>query len=76
MSTYKTYGCAMLRDTMDKLVAAVISATDAFADFGRAVPRIRTWRRKAQRLPQRRTIGEEHRGYAQRSRQRLVQRKG
>lgn len=28
------------------------------------------------RLPQHRTIGKEHRGYARRSRQRLVQRRG
>lgn len=35
---------------------------------------LRTSRRV--RLPQQRTIGKEHRGYARRSRQRLVQRKG
>lgn len=66
MSTYKTYGYAMVRYSMDKLVAAVRLALGAFADFG--------W--LAQRLPQRRTIGKEHRGYARRSRQRLVQRRG
>lgn len=75
MSAYNNYGYA-LGNSMDKLVAAIISATAAFADFGRAVPRIRTWRLKSQRLTRRRTIGKEHRGYARRSRQRLVQRKG
>ncbi|MBR4886792.1 MAG: hypothetical protein IKU16_05895 [Muribaculaceae bacterium] len=66
---------AKLRDSMAQLVAAIKSAADAFVDFGRAVPRIRTWRRKAQRLPQRRTIGKEHRGYAK-SRLRIHQRRG
>ena len=56
---------------MDKLVAALRLAAGAFADFGWFVPR-----RQEQLLPQRRTIGKEHRGYARRSRQRLVQRKG
>ena len=71
MSTYKTYGYTIARCTIDKLAAAVRLAIGAFADFG--------WfarRQQAQRLAQRRTIGKEHRGYARRSRQRLVQRKG
>ena len=71
MSTYKTYGYAMVRYSMDKLMAAVRLALGAFADFGWFVPR-----RQAQRLSQRRTIGKEHKGYARRSIQRLVQRKG
>lgn len=75
MSTYNNYGYALVRDSMDKLVAAIISATVAFADFGRAVSRIRTWRLKAQHLQQRRTIGKEHRGYTK-SRLRIHQRRG
>ena len=71
MSTYRTYGYAMVRYSMDKLLAAFRLALGAFADFGCFVPR-----QQAQHLPQRRTIGKEHRGYARRSRQRLVQRKG
>lgn len=71
MSTYKTYGYAMVRDLMDKLMTAVRLALGAFADFGWFAPR-----QQAQRLPQRRTIDKEHRGYARRRRQRLVQRKG
>ena len=71
MSNYNNYAYAIVRCSMDKLVAALRLALGAFADFG--------WfaqRQQAQRLPQRRTIGKEHRGYARRSRQRLVQRKG
>ena len=75
MSTCNNYGYALARDAMDKLVAAVKMAIGAIADFGRAVLRIRTWRPKAQRLPQRRTIGKEHRGYAK-SRLRIHQRRG
>ena len=75
MSNYNNYGYAIVRDSIDKLVATIISATAAFADFGRAVPRIRTWRLKALRLPQRRTIGKEHIGYAK-SRLRIHQRRG
>ena len=71
MSTYETYGYAMVSYSMDKFIAAVRLALGAFADFGRFAPR-----QQVQRLPQRRTIGKEHRGYARRSRQRLVQRKG
>ena len=71
MSTYETYGYAMVSYSMDKLVAAVRLALGAFADFGWLAPR-----QQVQRLPQRRTIGKEYRGYARRSRQRLVQRKG
>ena len=71
MSTYKTYGYAMVRYSMDKLMAAVRLALGAFADFGWFAPR-----RQAQRLLQRRTIGKEHRGYARPSRQRIAQRKG
>lgn len=70
MSTYKTYGYAMVRYSMDKLVAAVRLALGAFADFGWFAPR-----RQAQRLPQRRSIGKVHRGYAK-SRIRIHQRKG
>lgn len=70
MSTYNNYGYALVRDSMDKLAAAVKMAIGAIADFVRAVPR-----RQAQRLPQRRTIGKEHRGYAK-SRLRIHQRKG
>lgn len=49
MSTYKTYGYAMVRYSMDKLVAAVRLALGAFADFGWLAQR-----QQAQRLPQRR----------------------
>ena len=70
MSTYKTYGYAMVRYSMDKLMTAVRLALGAFADFGWFAPR-----RQAQRLPQRRTIGKEHRGYAK-SRLRIHQRRG
>ena len=71
MSTCKTYGYAMVSYLMDKLTTAVRLASGVFADFGWFVPR-----QQAQRPPQRRTIGKEHRGYARRSRQRLVQRRG
>lgn len=71
MSTYNNYGYAIVSSSMDKFVAAVRLAIGAIADFVRVAPR-----QQAQRLPQRRTIGKEHRGYARRSRQRLVQRKG
>lgn len=71
MSTYKTYGYAIARYSMDELVAAVRLALGAFADLGWFAPR-----QQVQRLLQRRTIGKEHRGHARRSRQRLVQRKG
>ena len=71
MSTCNNYGYDLVRYSMDKLAAAVRLALGAFANFGWPAPR-----QQAQRLPQRRTIGKEHRGYARRSRQRLVQRKG
>lgn len=70
MSTYETYGYTMVRHSMDKLVAAIRLALGAFADFGRLVPR-----QQVQRLPQRRTIGKEHRGYAK-SRLRIHQKRG
>ena len=70
MSTYKTYGYTMVRYSMDKLMTAVRLALGAFANFGWFAPRL-----KAQRLPQRRTIGKEHRGYAK-SRLRIHQRRG
>lgn len=75
MSTYKTYGYAMVSYSMDKLVAAVRLALGAFADFGWFAPRRQNKRLQAQRLPQRRTIGKEHRGYAK-SRLRIHQRRG
>ena len=70
MSTYETYGYAIARRAIDKLAAAVRLAIGAFADFGWLAPR-----QQAQRLPQRRTIGKEHRGYAK-SRLRIHQRRG
>lgn len=70
MSTYETYGYAIVRYSMDKLVAALRLAIGTFADFGWFAPREQT-----QHLPQRRTIGKEHRGYAK-SRIRIHQRKG
>ena len=71
MSNYNNYAYAIVRCSMDKLAAALRLALGAFTDFGWFAPR-----RQAQRLPQRRTIGKEHKGYARPSRQRLVQRKG
>lgn len=65
MSNYNNYGYAMVRYSMDKSMAAVRLALGAFADIG--------W--FAQRLPQRRTIGKAHRGYAK-SRLRIHQRRG
>ncbi|MBO7281046.1 MAG: hypothetical protein J6V00_07785 [Bacteroidaceae bacterium] len=70
MSTYDNYGYAIVRSSMDKLAAALRLAIGAFADFVRVVPR-----QQVQRLPQRRTIGKEHRGYAK-SRLRIHQRRG
>ena len=70
MSTYKTYCYAIARSAIDKLAAAVRLVTGAFADFCWFAPR-----QQAQRLPQRRTIGKEHRGYAK-SRLRIHQRRG
>ena len=70
MSKYNNYAYAIVRCSMDKLLAAVRLAIGAFADFGWFAPR-----QQAQRLPQRRTIGKEHRGYAQ-SRIRIHQRRG
>lgn len=70
MSTYNNYGYAIVRSSMDKLVAAVRLAIGAFADFGWFAPR-----QQVQRLPQRRTIDKEHRGYAK-SRIRIHQRRG
>ena len=70
MSKYNDYAYAIVRCSMDKLVAAVRLAIGAFADFGWFAPR-----QQAQRLPQRRTIGKEHRGYAK-SRLRIHQRRG
>ena len=71
MSTYKTYGYAMVSYSMDKLLAAVRLALGAFADFGWLAPR-----QQVQRLPRRKTIGKEHRGYARRSRLMIHQRRG
>lgn len=70
MSTYNNYGYAIVRCAIDKLAAAVRLALGAFADFGWFAPR-----QQVQRLPQRRTIGKEHRGYAK-SRLRIHQRRG
>lgn len=70
MSTHNNYGYALVRCSMDKFTAALRLAIGALADFGRFAPR-----QQAQRLPQRRTIGKEHRGYAK-SRLRIHQRKG
>lgn len=39
MSTYKTYGYAIVRYSMDKFAAAVRLAIGAFADFGWFAPR-------------------------------------
>ena len=69
MSTYKTYSYTIARCAIDKLAAAVRLAIGAFADFGWFAPR-----QQVQRLPQRRTIGKEHRGYAK-SRLRIHQRR-
>ena len=69
MSTYKTCGYTIVRCAIDKLAAAVRLAIGAFADFGWLAPR-----QQVQRLPQRRTIGKEHRGYAK-SRLRIHQRR-
>lgn len=70
MSNYNNYAYAIVRCSMDKLAAAVRLAIGAFTDFGWFAPR-----QQAQRLPQRRIIGKEHRGYAK-SRLRIHQRKG
>ena len=70
MSNYNNYAYAIVRCSMDKLVAALRLALGAFADFGWFAPR-----QKAHRLPQRRTIGKELRGYAK-SRIRIHQRRG
>lgn len=70
MSTYNNYGYAIARCAIDKLAAAVRLALGAFADFCWLAPR-----QQVQRLPQRRTIGKEHRGYAK-SRLRIHQRRG
>ena len=70
MSNYSNYAYAIVRCSMDKLVAALKLALGALADFGWFAPR-----QQAQRLPQRRTIGKEHRGYAK-SRLRIHQRRG
>ena len=75
MSTYNNYGYALVRCSMDKFVAAVRLAIGAFTDFVRVAPRLRAKRLQTQRLPQRRTIGKEHRGYAK-SRLRIHQRRG
>lgn len=71
MSNYNNYAYAIVRYSIDKLAAALKLALGAFADFGWFAPR-----RQAQRLPQRRTIGKGHRGYARRSRLRVHQRRG
>ena len=70
MSTYNNHGYAIARCAIDKLAAAVRLALGAFADFGWFAPR-----QQVQRLPQQRTIGKEHRGYAK-SRLRIHQRRG
>lgn len=70
MSNNNNYAYAIVSCSFDKLAAAVRLAIGAFADFGRFAPRQQT-----QRLPQRRTIGKEHRGYAK-SRIRIHQRRG
>lgn len=75
MSTYNNYGYAIARCAIDRLAAAVRLAIGAFADFGWFAPRRQNKRLQAQRLPQRRTIGKEHRGYAK-SRLRIHQRRG
>ena len=70
MSNYNNYAYAIVSCSFDKLAAAVRLAIGAFVDFCRVAPR-----QQAQRLPQRRTIGKEHRGYVK-SRLRIHQRKG
>ena len=70
MSDNSDYAYAIVRCSMDKLVAAVRLAIGAFTDFGWFAPR-----QQAQHPPQRRTIGKEHRGYAK-SRLRIHQRRG
>ena len=71
MSNHNNYAYAIVRCSMDKLAAAIRLALGAFANFGWFAPR-----RQAQHLPQRRTIGKEHKGYARPSRQRIHQRRG
>lgn len=75
MSNYNNYAYAIVSYSFDRLAAAVRLAIGAFADFGWFAPRQQAPRQQAQRLPQRRTIGREHRGYAK-SRIRIHQRKG
>lgn len=70
MSTYNNYAYAIVSCSFDKLAAAVRLAIGAFINFGWFAPC-----RQAQRLPQLRTIGKEHRGYAK-SRLRIHQRRG
>ena len=70
MNNYNNYAYAIVSCSFDRLAAAVRLAIRAFADFGWFVPR-----QQAQRLPQRRTIGKEHKGYAK-SRLRIHQRRG
>ena len=76
MSNYNNYAYAIVRCSMDKLVAQINALIGAIDNFTRAALRYRTQCRQAQRLPQRRTIGKEHKGYARPSRQRMHQRRG
>ena len=76
MSNYNNYAYAIVRCSMDKLVAQINALIGAIDNFTRAALRYRTQCRQAQRLPQRRTIGKEYKGYAQLSRQRIHQRRG
>ena len=75
MSNYNNYGYAIARCAMDKLVAQINALIGALDNFSRAALRSREQCSQAQRLPQRRTIGKEHRGYAK-SRLRIHQRRG
>lgn len=54
---------AIVGFSMDKLVAQINALIGAMDNFTRAALRYRMQCRQAQRLPQRRTIGKEHRGY-------------
>lgn len=72
MSTYNNYGydCALAKQAIDELAAAVRLAIDAFARFALAMPRPRR-----ASYPPLITIGKVHRGYAK-SRLRIHQRRG
>lgn len=75
MSNYNNYAYAIVRCSMAKLVAQINALIGAIDNFTRAALQYRTQCQQAQRLPQRRTIGHEHRGYAK-SRIRIHQRRG